>query len=216
MSGLPAPPASSLSSESTPSPTSDEHGAAAAVTPTPVDRPHCWECRRRRLVCDGVQPVCTNCRTARIVCPGYADKKPLTWLAPGQVMSRTRRKKAPGLRKPANGGKKQQAKDPKPRDPKPRSPDTSTSLTSSDSSSEGPLESLANEWAARRARAQLPVEIRPEIFDMVEAMLYCTYFGYFAGTFPTPPPRSCADNRLIISSSQWPHLPQSSQNRIRP
>ncbi|KXX76128.1 Arginine metabolism regulation protein II, partial [Madurella mycetomatis] len=51
----------------------------------------CWECRRRRLVCDGTQPVCTKCRAARIVCPGYADKKPLTWLAPGQVVSRTRK-----------------------------------------------------------------------------------------------------------------------------
>ncbi|KAK3353728.1 fungal-specific transcription factor domain-containing protein [Lasiosphaeria hispida] len=50
----------------------------------------CWECRRRRLVCDATHPVCTKCRVARIVCPGYADKKPLKWLAPGQVTSRSR------------------------------------------------------------------------------------------------------------------------------
>ena len=183
MSDLPAPSASASSppSESTPWATSDEHGAAAAVTP--VDRPHCWECRRRRLVCDGAQPVCTKCRSARIVCPGYADKKPLTWLAPGQVMSRTRRKKAPGLRKAANSGKKQQAKGPESRNPKSWSPDTSTSLTGSDSSSsEDPIESLKNEWAAR---ARLPVEIRPEIFDMFEAILYCTYLVYLRVPFPT-------------------------------
>jgi hypothetical protein len=183
MSDLPTPSTSSQSGESTPSVTTDDHGAAAAVTP--ADRPHCWECRRRRLVCDGAQPVCTKCRTARIVCPGYADKKPLTWLAPGQVMSRARRKKAPGLRKTANNSKNQQAKDPKPRapkprDPKPSSPDTSASL--SDSSSEDPLANLAKEYAAR---ARLPVEIRPEVFDMFEAMLYCTHLGYLRVPFLT-------------------------------
>ncbi|KAH0440680.1 hypothetical protein CcaCcLH18_02350 [Colletotrichum camelliae] len=31
---------------------------------------------------------------AGIVCPGYDDKKPLTWLAPGKVTCRTRRKKS--------------------------------------------------------------------------------------------------------------------------
>ncbi|KAK0719405.1 C6 zinc finger domain-containing protein [Lasiosphaeris hirsuta] len=58
----------------------------------------CWECRRRRLVCDATHPVCTKCRVAGIVCPGYADKKPLTWLAPGQVTSRSRGR----IRKPTS------------------------------------------------------------------------------------------------------------------
>ncbi|KAK3372729.1 fungal-specific transcription factor domain-containing protein [Podospora didyma] len=53
----------------------------------------CWECLRRRLVCDSNMPVCNRCRALGIVCPGFADKKPLTWLAPGQVVSRGRRKK---------------------------------------------------------------------------------------------------------------------------
>ncbi|KAK1965334.1 hypothetical protein LY78DRAFT_658378 [Colletotrichum sublineola] len=52
----------------------------------------CWECLRRRLVCDATKPVCNKCRVAGIVCPGYDDKKPLTWLAPGRVTCRTRRK----------------------------------------------------------------------------------------------------------------------------
>ncbi|GAB1311461.1 hypothetical protein MFIFM68171_01671 [Madurella fahalii] len=70
-------------------PSVPSHPQAAAV----CRQMQCWECRRRRLVCDGTQPVCTKCRAARIVCPGYADKKPLTWLAPGQVVSRTRKGK---------------------------------------------------------------------------------------------------------------------------
>jgi hypothetical protein len=56
-------------------------------------RTQCWECRRRRLVCDGDKPVCLKCRTAGIVCPGYADKKPLVWVANGQVLSRPRGRK---------------------------------------------------------------------------------------------------------------------------
>jgi len=56
-------------------------------------RAQCWECRRRRLVCDGDKPVCLKCRTAGIVCPGYADKKPLVWVANGQVLSRPRGRK---------------------------------------------------------------------------------------------------------------------------
>ncbi|KAK3315603.1 fungal-specific transcription factor domain-containing protein [Apodospora peruviana] len=55
----------------------------------------CWECRRRRIVCDSTQPICTKCRSAGIVCPGYQDKKPLTWLAPNKVLSRPRKRKVP-------------------------------------------------------------------------------------------------------------------------
>lgn len=51
----------------------------------------CWHCLRRRLVCDFLRPGCGKCSAAGIVCPGYDDKKPVTWLAPGQVLSRTRR-----------------------------------------------------------------------------------------------------------------------------
>ncbi|KAM7185522.1 hypothetical protein V8F20_011778 [Naviculisporaceae sp. PSN 640] len=54
---------------------------------------HCWECRRRRLVCDSTKPICSRCRDKGIVCPGYVDKKPLTWLTPGKVLSRTWKRK---------------------------------------------------------------------------------------------------------------------------
>lgn len=56
-------------------------------------RAQCWECRRRRLVCDGGKPVCVKCLTSGIECPGYADKKPLVWVANGQVLSRPRGRK---------------------------------------------------------------------------------------------------------------------------
>lgn len=59
----------------------------------------CWECLRRRLVCDTGHPVCNKCKTSGIVCPGYDDKKPLRWLTPGKVTSRTRRSKTKSAKK---------------------------------------------------------------------------------------------------------------------
>jgi hypothetical protein len=67
--------------------------AAAAVTDVmSSQKRQCWECLRRRLVCDAASPVCNKCLASGIVCPGYHDKKPLVWLAPGKVTSRTRRR----------------------------------------------------------------------------------------------------------------------------
>jgi len=54
---------------------------------------HCWECLRRRLVCDGGQPFCHKCDGAGVVCPGYDDKKPLRWIANGTISSRPRKGK---------------------------------------------------------------------------------------------------------------------------
>ncbi|WEW59556.1 hypothetical protein PRK78_005030 [Emydomyces testavorans] len=60
----------------------------AQVTP----KRQCWECLRRRLVCDFSRPACNKCCAAGVVCPGYDERKPLTWLTPGQVTSRSRRR----------------------------------------------------------------------------------------------------------------------------
>ena len=49
----------------------------------------CWECLRRRLVCDLKRPACGKCNRAGILCPGYGEQKPLTWLRPGTVKSKT-------------------------------------------------------------------------------------------------------------------------------
>jgi hypothetical protein len=56
---------------------------------------HCWECRRRCLVCDSEVPECKRCYTSGIPCPGYGDVKPtrLKWMAPGRVVSRDQKKK---------------------------------------------------------------------------------------------------------------------------
>ena len=69
-------------------------GNSSTGTPGPTpstSQTSCWECSRRRLVCDAARPTCTKCRVAGIVCPGYSNVKPLRWLAPGMVTSRVRR-----------------------------------------------------------------------------------------------------------------------------
>ncbi|KAA8641288.1 Zn(II)2Cys6 transcription factor [Aspergillus tanneri] len=56
----------------------------------PGERRQCWECRRRRLVCDSSRPACNKCLAAGTECPGYGSKKPLKWITPGTVKSRNR------------------------------------------------------------------------------------------------------------------------------
>jgi hypothetical protein len=142
------------------SPGSAPEAAAGTVT---VERQQCWECRRRRLVCDGTQPVCTKCRAARIVCPGYADKKPLTWLAPGQVMSRNRKKKSPNGPNPkAPGAPSKQCNSSRRRLQKPTAAATDSGEDSRSDSQEDAL------------GYPRPVELRAEVCDIFEAMIYCT------------------------------------------
>jgi hypothetical protein len=52
----------------------------------------CWECLKRRLVCDQTFPHCKKCRKAGKECPGYDEQKPLQWVQPGKVTSRRRKK----------------------------------------------------------------------------------------------------------------------------
>lgn len=56
---------------------------------------HCWECRRRCLVCDSGEPGCKRCHVSGIPCPGYGDVKPtrLKWITPGRVVSRDQKHK---------------------------------------------------------------------------------------------------------------------------
>ena len=63
-----------------------------STTPPSTDQKSCWECSRRRLVCDETHPTCRKCSDVGIVCPGYSNAKPLRWLAPGRVNARIRRK----------------------------------------------------------------------------------------------------------------------------
>lgn len=124
-------------------------------------RPHCWKCRRRRLVCDGTQPICNKCWTARIVCPGYADKKPLTWLAPGQVVSRARKRKP--RRKPENCA---------PSAEKTRAATVTTEVTKySAPPSDDP--GSGSDHVPDELDLPAPVELRSEVIDIYEAMQYC-------------------------------------------
>jgi hypothetical protein len=55
----------------------------------------CWECLKRRLVCDHTLPHCKKCIKAGKECPGYDKRKPLQWVEPGKVTSRRRNKDSP-------------------------------------------------------------------------------------------------------------------------
>jgi hypothetical protein len=76
-----------------------------------VRKRHCWECMRRCLVCDSMEPACQRCCTSGTVCPGYSNVKPtrLKWLSPGKVRSRPRRLKLPPLDKRGNDQHKSKA-----------------------------------------------------------------------------------------------------------
>lgn len=52
----------------------------------------CWECLKRRLVCDFILPRCKKCVKRGVECPGYDAQKPLQWVEPGKVTSRKRTK----------------------------------------------------------------------------------------------------------------------------
>ncbi|KAH7020769.1 uncharacterized protein B0I36DRAFT_367252 [Microdochium trichocladiopsis] len=88
--------------------TSDSAASAPSNTQPPPPKKQCWECQRRRVVCDSVEPVCGKCEAIGVVCPGFDDKKPLVWLAPGKVTARPRKKKrAPnGARAMASAAKR--------------------------------------------------------------------------------------------------------------
>lgn len=55
----------------------------------------CWECVKRRLVCDFTLPRCKKCAKNGKECPGYGDQRPVQWVQVGKVTSRRRRKESP-------------------------------------------------------------------------------------------------------------------------
>ncbi|KAI8938311.1 hypothetical protein NX059_005963 [Plenodomus lindquistii] len=54
----------------------------------------CWECLKRRLVCDHTLPHCGKCQAAGRKCPGYGEQKPLQWVQIGKITSRRSKKEA--------------------------------------------------------------------------------------------------------------------------
>jgi hypothetical protein len=57
----------------------------------------CWNCFKRRLVCDRTLPHCKKCTKAGKECPGYDEQKPLQWVQTGKVTSRKRKTDASPL-----------------------------------------------------------------------------------------------------------------------
>lgn len=78
--------------------------SSSSSVPRPPRRRQCWECLRRRLVCDFGTPTCNKCRAAGVTCPGYGEKKPLKWIPPGRVNSRTRQRRRPPATEPEERG----------------------------------------------------------------------------------------------------------------
>lgn len=138
-----------------------ENGKKAdSAAPRPDSSRWCWECRRRRLVCDCTRPVCDKCKATGVVCPGYEDRKPLTWLAPGKVLSRTRK---PRGSRPAGVKKAKDSSSPS----SSSSPDSNLSTNSTSSS---------REEAALQKVHRLPpprTQLRTDMCDLAEAAMYC-------------------------------------------
>jgi hypothetical protein len=124
----------------------------AETPPKPDSNRWCWECQRRRLVCDCARPVCNKCHGAGLVCPGYEDKKPLTWLAPGRVLSRTRK---PRGRTPSN----QQPTVKK-----------SAAVLKRPVPTTSPILDVAGQ---RRLEIVPVVKLRTDMCDLVDAVQYC-------------------------------------------
>ena len=122
-------------------------------TPPEEKRP-CWECLRRRLVCDFSRPTCKKCLKTGIVCPGYGNAKPLKWLTPGSVTFR-RRKDVPTRSYPTSG-----------------SPSTTGSSPKSNSGSEAGSPSRRVENHLLRVPR---VDLKCESTDIVQAYAYCTH-----------------------------------------
>ncbi|KAL2266660.1 hypothetical protein VTJ83DRAFT_6012 [Remersonia thermophila] len=147
---------------------------------------HCWECRRRRLVCDGTKPICKRCRAAGIVCPGYADRKPLTWLAPGRVVSRPRKKRqhrdaAPsGVSAAAASNVTEQPR------PQPQEQQRAEGCPELGTANDGDSSETNSPGVA------MVQEIRPEIYDLFEAVEY-----YNTRIYPELAETELAPNRFV-------------------
>ena len=152
-------------------------------TPPEEKRP-CWECLRRRLVCDCTRPTCRKCVKTGIVCPGYGNAKPLKWIAPGSVTFRRRRdvptRSLPSVSPPDDGS----------------SPKSSGSGSGAGSSPRGTVREVGTvpvDPSLRVPRADLKCDTT----DIIQAITYCMarlsssflfyfFFFFFLATISTP------------------------------
>lgn len=132
------------------------------------DRKRCWDCVRRRLVCDLGRPACNRCQTAGFTCSGYGDKKPVQFLAPGVVLSRPRKGKCgPNHAGHLNGGAVPKANGT-------RTPEQQAN----DRPVVDPEHSMQVQYSARSEHGrQVPPlacdKLRTDVEDIVEAIAYC-------------------------------------------
>lgn len=129
--------------------------SSAERGPTPPEeKKPCWECLRRRLVCDFTRPTCRKCLKTGIVCPGYGNSKPLKWLAPGSVTFR-RRKDVPTRSYPTSGNPSSTGSSPK---------------SSSGSEAGSPPKAADSPPGVPR------LDMKCESTDIVQAYAYCVHF----------------------------------------
>jgi hypothetical protein len=97
----------------------------------------CWECLKRRLVCDHSLPCCKKCQKAGRECPGYDEQKPLQWVQPGRVTFRKKRRDEPPTVYTVQGDTRSETRKSVKNDAnKGGSPESSETLDSSSSASE--------------------------------------------------------------------------------
>ncbi|OHF01767.1 C6 zinc finger domain-containing protein [Colletotrichum orchidophilum] len=114
-------------------------------------RRSCWECQRRRLVCDSNRPICSKCKLSGIVCPGYENVKPLTWVAPNQITTRTWR-----------GGRK----------PKTNKIDITKAISKGDGKKDTAPETSEESQVVRLIHVFPGQELRTDTCDIAEASVY--------------------------------------------
>jgi hypothetical protein len=116
----------------------------------------CWECVRRRRVCDRSRPHCTKCTQRGIECPGYGKTKPITFLAPGQTLSKQW--------KPPKTVKQEH--------------EVSSRVVTAPTSLSGSLSALSASWAERQdspGSLSIASDLRTDLDDAVEAISYLNY-----------------------------------------
>ena len=136
-------------------------GPSRPTTPADDNRP-CWECLRRRLVCDYTRPACRKCVRTGIVCPGYGNAKPLKWLTPGSVTFR-RRKDVPTRSYPTSGTPSNSGSSPKSSSPK-------SGKSNSESEAGSPEKGeVQGDLSLKLLRA----DFKCDMTDLVQAVAYC-------------------------------------------
>jgi hypothetical protein len=169
---------------------------------------HCWECLRRRLVCDATQPVCNRCRNNGIVCPGYEEKQPLRWVAPGKVTARKQRRRQQQQQKANNvGGTSRAAGN---EDATNTDSDAMTLARSSRSSSSGEDDAASDDVGLHDKFGALAIygpsqakvldtilrfEIKSENFAAMQASYRCKFLLFIHRATTSVRPEKCVQHR---------------------